>query len=90
MPHAGLSVALMWVTEGPYLAISEGSMESAILSREKFDKRLGSIQNMSRKSGNTIRIIILPCHLYFHNTLTVLAVCDTEGYLLPSTEKASN
>ena len=42
MPHLDTSDALQLVTEGPYLAISEDSMESTTLTEEQFNNCLGS------------------------------------------------
>ena len=91
MPRTDSSQALMWVTEGPYLAISEDSIERAILSRENFDNCLGSAhfkvchESLASQLGSSCL-----ANLYFHNTVKVLAVCDTERYLLPSLVKAAH
>ena len=42
MPQPELSKALDWVTEGPYLAISQGSMETTTLTQQQFDNCIGS------------------------------------------------
>ena len=42
MAQLDTSDALQWLTEGPYLAISEDSMESTTLTEEQFNNCLGS------------------------------------------------
>ena len=42
MPQRDSTEALQWVTEGPYLAVSEDSMETTVLTHEQYEKCLGS------------------------------------------------
>ena len=83
---------VQWSVEGQYLAISEDSMESTVLTKEQFDKCHGS---------STYRIchLTMETHLsqssclatlFFHSAVTAFTVCETEKVLLPSPEKVRN
>ena len=92
MPQLDTSDALQWVTEGPYLAISEDSMESTTLTEEQFHNCLGSSNYRICTQTMATQLAQSSClaTLYFHNTLTALTVCDTEKVMLPTPEQATN
>lgn len=92
MPQRDSSEAIQWIIEGPYLAISDDSMETTVLSEFQYQNCLGSSryrichQTMETNLGSSTCLSTL----YFHNTLTALTICDTEKILLPTPEKATN
>ena len=92
MPQADPTEAIKWVTEGSYLAISEDSMETTVLTEEQYANCLGSStyrichQTMETHLGQSSCLATL----YFHSTMTALTVCETEKVLLPTPEKATN
>ena len=92
MPQSDPTEAIRWVTEGPYLAISEDSMETTVLTKEQYVNCLGTStyrichQTMETHLGQSTCLATL----YFHSTLTALTVCETEKILLPTPEKATN
>ena len=83
LPQADPTEAMKWVTEGSYLAISEDSMETTVLTEEQYANCLGT---------STYRIChqTMETHLGQSSCLTALTVCETEKILLPTPEKATN
>ena len=92
MPQVDPTEAIKWVTEGPYLAISEDSMETTVLTEDQCVNCLGTStyrichQTMETHLGQSSCLATL----YFHSTMTALTVCETEKLLLPTPEKATN
>ena len=91
MPQPDPTETIRWVTEGPYLAISEDSMETTVLTEEQYSKCLGTTyrkfhQIMETHLGQSSCLATL----YFHSAKTALTVCETEKILLPTPEKAKN
>ena len=91
-PEKDPGVALQWKIEGPYLAISENTMESTVLSFEQFEECLGSARykichkTMETHLGQS-SCLVTP---YFHNAIAALQVCEPEQISLPTPEKATN
>ena len=92
IPQREPSEAIQWIIEGPYLAISDDSMETTVLSESQYANCLGS--SRYRICHETMETLLASSSclatLYFHNTITALTICDTEKILLPSPEKATN
>ena len=92
MPQQQTSDALQWVTEGQFLAISEDSMETTVLSKDQFNNCLGSSRYKICHETLETHLGQSSClaTLYFHTTITAFTVCDTEVITLPTPEKAKN
>ena len=92
MPQKDLFDALQWVIEGEYLAISEGQMETTVLTRSQYDNCLGSpryricYETMETYLGFSSYL----ANLKFHHAFTALKVCHTEKVVLPNPERAQN
>ena len=92
MPQPDPKDASQWSIEGQYLAVSEDSMESTILTKEQFDNCLGSStyrichQTMETHLSQTSCLATL----FFHSAVTALTLCETGKVILPSPEKAGN
>ena len=92
MPQKDSVEALKWVIEGEYLAISEGQMETTVLTRAQYDNCLGSPryrichETMETHHGLSFCLAILK----FHHVITAFKLCDTEKIVLPNTERAQN
>ena len=92
MPQVDPTEAIKWVTEGPYLAISEDSMETTVLTEDQYANCLETStyrichQTMETHLGQSSCLATL----YFHSTMTALTVCETEKLLLPTPERATN
>ena len=92
MPQVDPTEAIKWVTEGPYLAISEDFMETTVLTEDQYANCLGTLayrichQTIETHSGQSSCLATL----YFHSTMTALTVCETEKLLLPTPERATN
>ena len=92
MPQGDPTEAIKWVTEGSYLAISEDSMETTVLTEKQYANCLGSStyrichQAMETHLGQSSCLATL----YFHSIMTALQVCETEKILLPTPETATN
>ena len=91
MPQKDSVDALQWVIEGEYLAISEGQMETTVLTRSQYNC-LGSPryrichETMETHLGFSSCLVILK----FHHAITALNVCVTEKVVLPKPERAQN
>ena len=91
MPQVDPTEAMKWVTEGPYLDISEDSMETTVLTEEQYANCLGTStyrichQTMKTHLGQSSCLATL----YFHSPMTALTVCETEKLHLPTPEKAT-
>ena len=92
MPQREPSEAIQWFIEGPYLAISDDSMETTVLSESQYANCLGSSRYRICHETMETHLASSSClaTLYFHNTITALTICDTEKISLPSPEKATN
>ena len=92
MPQRDSTEALQWVTEGPYLAVSEDSMETTVLTHEQYEQCLGSSRYKICHQTIETHLAQSSClaTLYFHNTVTAMSVCDTERIRLPTPEQATN
>ena len=92
MPQPDPKEALQWSVEGQYLAISEDSMESTVLTKEQFDNYLGSSTYRICHQTMETHLSQSSClaTLFFYSAVTALTVCETEKLLLPSPEKARN
>ena len=92
MPQSDPTEAIKRVTDGPYLAISEDSMETEILTENQYAHCLGTstyricYQTMETHLAQSSCLAIL----YFHSAMTALTVCETEKIFLPTPEKATN
>ncbi len=92
MPQLNPKEALQWVIEGPYLAISEDSMESTVLSEDQLSNCLGSSkfrichETLETHRGHSSCLATF----FHHSTLAALSVCETEKVFLPSPERAKN
>ena len=80
--------AFQWVIEGGYLAISEGQMETTVLTRSQYDNCLGSPQfRICHKTMKThLKKSSCLATIKFHHAITALNVCDTEKVVLPNPE----
>ena len=92
MPDKDPGVALQWKIEGPYLAVSENTMESTVLSFEQFEDCLGSARYKICHKTLKTHLGQSSClaTLYFHNAIAALQVCEPEQISLPTPEKATN
>ena len=92
MPQVDPIEAIKWVTEGPYLAISEDSMETTVLTEDQYANCLGTSTYRICHQTMETHLIQSSClaTLYVHSTIAALTVCETESFLLPTPEKAIN
>ena len=92
MPQKGKEKALLWLTEGKYLALSEDSMETTVMTTEQFENCLGSSRYRICHQTMETNFAQSSClaTLFFHSAITALTVCDTQRVLLRSPEKATN
>ena len=92
MPQKDSVDALQWVIEGEYLAISEGQMETTVLTRSQYDNCLGSPRYRNCHEAMETHLGFSSClaTLKFHLAITALKVCDTEKVVLPNPEQAQN
>ena len=91
MPQKDSVDALQWVIEGEYLAISEGQMETTVLTRSQYNC-LGSPRYRICHETMETHLVFSSClaTLKFHHAITALKVCDTEKVMLPNPERAQN
>ena len=84
--------ALRYVIEGKYLAISEGQMETTVLTKAQYDNCLGSPRYRICHETMETHLGFSSClaTLKFHHTISALKVCDTEKVVLPNPERAQN
>ena len=92
MPKKDPDVALQWKIEGPYLAVSENTMESTVLSFEQIEDCLGSARYKICHKTMETHLWQSSClaTLYFDNAIAALQVCEPEQVSLPKPEKATN
>ena len=92
MPQKDSVDALQWVIEGEYLAISEGQMETTVLTKAQYDNCLGSPRYRICHETMETHLGFSSClaTLKFHHAITALKICDTEKVVLPNPERAQN
>ena len=92
MPQHDPSEALEWVIEGPYLAISQDSMETTTLTQKQLDNCTGSSTYRICHETMETHLVQTSClaTLYYQEPIVALAVCETRKILLPIPEKATN
>ena len=85
-------VAFKWDIEGPYLAVSEDRMETAVLSEVQFEKCIGSARYRICHESIPTDLGRSSClsTLFFFSPLEALAICDTQLFYLPNIERAEN
>ena len=92
MPQTEPRMAVRWVVENPYLAISEDQMESMTLSQHQFDSCLGSsryriCQELLASQSNHPSCLAT---LFLSSSLKAAETCDTEVFYLPTQVQAEN
>ena len=92
MPQKDSVDALQWVIEGEYLAISEGQMETTVLTKAQYDNCLGSPRYRICHETMETHLGFSSClaSLKFDDAITALKICDTEKVVLPNPERAQN
>ena len=92
MPKRDSVDALQWVIEGEYLAISEGQMETTVLTKAQYDNCLGSSRYRICHETMKTHLEFSSClaTFKFHHAITALKICDTEKVVLPNPERAQN
>ena len=88
MPQKDSIESLQWAIEGEYLAISEGQMETTVLTRSQYDNCLRSqYDNCLRSPQYRICHETMETHLgfslclatlKFYHAITAIKVCDTK------------
>ena len=92
MPQKDTGSAIRWKIEAPYLAVSEDSIETAVLSKFQLGKCLGSSnyrichETIPTELGHSSCLATL----FFGTTLDALVTCPTENVVLPVIEAAEN
>ena len=92
MPQTEPRMAVRWVVENPYLAISEDQMESMTLSQHQFDSCLGSSryricqEPLASQSNHPSCLATL----FLSSSLKAAETCDTEVFYLPTQVQAEN
>ena len=92
MPQKDTGSAIRWKLEAPYLAVSEDSMETAVLSKDQLGKCLGSSnyrichETIPTELGHSSCLATL----FFGTTMDALVTCPTENVVLPVIEAAEN
>ena len=89
MPQKDSVDALQWVIEGEYLGISEGQMETTVLTRFQYDNCLGSPRYRICHETMETYLGFSSCLATpkFHHAITALKICDTEKVVLPDPER---
>ena len=92
MPQPEPRMAIRWVIEAPYLAISEGQMESVTLSKDQFEACLGSARYRICHETIATQTNHPSClaTLFVSSTLKAAETCDTEVFYLPTQANAAN
>ena len=92
MPQQDPKEALQWIIEGPYLAISQDSMETTTLTQQQLDNCLGSSTYRICQETMETHLAQSFClaTLCFHKPVIALSLCQTEKVLLPTPETARN
>ena len=92
MPQPGQKDAIRWKTEGDYFAVSENGMETSVLTREQYEKCLGSLRYRICHQTMQTQMSRSSClsNLFWPNPVAALTVCETEKVILPTPERATN
>ena len=92
MPQSEPRMAIRWVIEAPYLAISEDQMESVTLSKDQFEACLGSARYRICHETIATQTNHPSClaALFVSSTLKAAETCDTEVIYLPTQANAAN
>ena len=92
MPQPEPRMAIRWVIEAPYLAISEDQMESVTLSKDQFEACLGSARYRICHETIATQTNHPSClaTLFVSSTLKAAETCDTEVFYLPTQANAAN
>ena len=83
MPQKDTGSAIRWKIEAPYLAVSEDSMETAVLSKDQLGKCLGSSnyrichETIPTEMGHSSCL----ASLFFGTTMDALVTCPTENVI---------
>ena len=92
MPQPEPDLAIKWILEAPYLAISEINKETAFLTEYDLGRCIGSSRHqicldmIATETGHDSCLAML----YFKDSVAALQVCKAEQIVLPATEKAEN
>ena len=92
MPQQDPKEDLQWIIEGPYLTISQDTMESTALTQQQLDNCLGSSTYRICYETMETHLAQSSClaALYFHTPVVALSVRQTEKFLLPTPKTARN
>ena len=91
-PKKDTGTAIRWKIEAPYLAVSEDSMETAVLSKDQLVKCLGSSnyrichETIPTELGHSSCLATL----FFVKNMDALVTCPNEDVVLPVIESAEN
>ena len=81
----------MGINEGGYLAISEGQMETTVLTRSQYNCLGSPRYRICHETMEThLEFSLCLAALKFHHSITALKVCETEKVVLPNPERAQN
>ena len=89
MPQSGPRMAIRWVVEAPYLAISESKEDTMTLSQEQYEACIGSTRYNQTMASYRNRPSCLAT-LRLGSTLRATETCDTEVFYLPTEVQATN
>ena len=92
MPQTEPRMAIKWVIEDPYLAISEDQMESMTISLAQYDSCLGSSRYKICHEPLASQANHPSClaTLFLSSSLKVAETCDTEVFYLTTQVQADN
>ena len=92
MPQPEPRMAIRWVIEAPYFAISEDQMESVTFSKDQFEACLGSARYRICHETIATQTNHPSClaTLFVSSTLKAAETCDTEVFYLPTQANAAN
>ena len=92
MPQQDPKEDVQLIIEGPYLTISQYSMESTTLTQQQPDNCLGSSTYRICRETMETHLAQSSClaTLYFYTPVVALSVRQTEKVLLPTPETARN
>ena len=92
MPQSEPRMAIRWVIENPYLAVSEDQDETVTLSQQQFDRCIGSSkykichEQFPSQSNQPSCLATL----FLGSILKAAETCDTEVFYLPTNVQAEN
>ena len=92
MPQSSQNTALRWKLDQPFLAVSEYFVKEAALDRFHLQKCIGNDHYQICHESTATEHGHFSClsTLFCKTSIDSIKVCDTEEYLLPSTETAEN